>query len=286
MIFSCLLAAALVFSPEDAKAAFDLTADFVRDNPRRDAGTECGKAAARWLADRISAAGGKARLDGFRAMSPDGMREFVNLYCAFERRPGTPWTVLVSHYDTKPGTGCPGANDGGSTSCLLVGISRILASNRAFDRNVLLIWTDGEECRGSRYAENDGFQGSKRAAATLREMKLEVSGVYVLDMLGDRDLGITIPSNASPEPVRRAIAAAHRVGLRIARRGTAVLDDHVAFLNAGFPAVDLIDFEYGSAPGLNDYWHTPSDTPDRLSSDSLLSVGRLAVGILSAEVGK
>ena len=52
------------------------------------------------------------------------------------------------------------------------------------------------------------------------------------------------------------------------------------FLRIGVPAADLIDFEYGSAPGANDYWHTAADTPDKLSARSLAAVGRVVVGAL------
>lgn len=286
MIVSCLLAAALAFSPEDAKAAFDLTGDFVAACPERDAGTPGGYRASRWILGKASVVGGNVHQDRFEANTPEGPRKFVNLYCPFERRPGAPWTVFVSHYDTKPGKGCPGANDGASTSCLLVRLAKALFENRAFDRNVLFVWTDGEECRGEHYGEDDGFQGSKRAAAMLAEKKYAVDGVYVLDMLGDRDLKISVPANVSEELAKRVSAAAKRIGLdrtRFARLDGSVLDDHVAFLDAGFKAVDLIDFEYGSAPGKNDYWHTPRDTVDRLSPDSFLIVGRLVGEILSTE---
>ena len=53
--------------------------------------------------------------------------------------------------------------------------------------------------------------------------------------------------------------------------------DHVPFLEVGIPAVDLIDFRYGSAPGRNDYWHTTEDTMDKLSPDSLDKVGRVTL---------
>lgn len=286
MISACLLAAALVFSLEDAKAAFDLTEEFVTANPVRDSGTRGCLTASRWLLGKASAAGGNVYQDVFKAATPDGERMFVNLYCPFERSPGSPWTVFVSHYDTKPGTGCPGANDGASTSCLLVQLVSVLFDNRDFDRNVMFIWTDGEECKGSCYTEDDGFQGAKRAAQMLQEKKLAVDGVYVLDMLGDKDLKISIPSNVSKDLARQIVAAAKRLGLTRSQFGiigSGVLDDHVAFKDAGFKAIDLIDFEYGSKPGLNDYWHTPQDTPDKLSQDSFLTVGRLVCEVLSRE---
>ena len=283
MILSCILAAALVFTPEDAAAAFDLTGKFVAECTPRDAGTIRGAMAATWLLGKASVAGADVYRDRFTAVTPSGERRFVNLHCSFERRPDAPWTVLVSHFDTKPGTGCPGANDGASTSCLLVRLAGILHDARDLDRNVMLIWTDAEECSGEHYADNDGFQGSKRAAARLKELKIDVEAVYVLDMLGDADLGISIPANGSAALADRVLAAAAASGLakgKVRRIGFNVLDDHVAFLDAGFPAVDLIDFEYGSAAGHNDYWHTSMDTVDRLSADSFLAVGRLVCGLL------
>jgi Zn-dependent M28 family amino/carboxypeptidase len=42
-------------------------------------------------------------------------------------------------------------------------------------------------------------------------------------------------------------------------------DDHRPFLDAGVPAVDLIDFHYGPS---NRYWHTEEDTLDKLSARS------------------
>jgi len=60
-----------------------------------------------------------------------------------------------------------------------------------------------------------------------------------------------------------------------------IYDDHQAFLNLGYPAVDLIDFDYGSQPGLNDYWHTVKDTTDKLSADSLLATGRIVLEMIN-----
>ena len=59
-----------------------------------------------------------------------------------------------------------------------------------------------------------------------------------------------------------------------------MLDDHQPFLDAGFPAIDLIDFRYGSRPGANDYWHTADDTIDKLSAESLRCVGMIAIELI------
>lgn len=286
MISACLLAAALVFSPEDAKAAFALTDSFVRECTPRDAGTVRGRFAAMWLLGKASSLGGNVYRDEFTAAAPGGTKHFVNLYCPFERRKGAPWTVFVSHFDTKPGTECPGANDGAATSCLQVQLVKTIFDNRDFDKNVMFVWTDGEECVGEHYAKDDGFQGSVRAAAMLKEKKYNVDAVYVLDMIADKDLKLSFPKNGSLELAKRVVRSAKRCGFKrqqIGRIDQRVLDDHIAFLDAGFEAVDLIDFCYGSKPGLNDYWHTSEDTVDKLSTNTLHTVGRLVCEILNTE---
>ena len=103
--------------------------------------------------------------------------------------------------------------------------------------------------------------------------------VIVLDMIGDRDLNVGIPRNGSRTLVLAALDAADALGYAgIFRRADGgVIDDHVPFLERGMPAIDLIDFEFGSAPGRNDYWHTPEDTLDKLSAASLETVGRVAL---------
>jgi len=50
-------------------------------------------------------------------------------------------------------------------------------------------------------------------------------------------------------------------------------DDHMPFLRAGIPAVDVIDFEYGDGREDNRYWHTADDTLDKISPQSLKIVG-------------
>ena len=104
-------------------------------------------------------------------------------------------------------------------------------------------------------------------------------------MLGDRDLNIVVPGNGERTLRRLARIAADRagVGAKVKLRDDLVVkDDHQAFLDAGCAAIDLIDFDFGSAPGLNDWWHTPNDTLDKISAESLFVSGRLTAEILNA----
>lgn len=280
MLSALLLAAALEFTPQDAHGAYEVAKSLVEKCTPRDAGTIRGRIAAHHLLDEASATGADVRRDIFRAMTPRGEREFVNLYA--ECKDGNPtsrWVVVVSHFDTKPGTGCPGANDGASTSGLLVGLAHACVNRREPRGNVLLVWTDGEECMEA-YGENDGLWGSRRAVDYLKAKQRDVRAVICVDMLGDRDLAISVPANGTPALAKIAEIAAERAGYPglVKSIPEHVKDDHVAFLEKGYKAIDLIDFSYGPN---NSYWHTKQDTVDHISEESLLKSGKILAEMLN-----
>ena len=145
--------------------------------------------------------------------------------------------------------------------------------------NLLLVWTDGEECMHS-YADSDGLWGSKRAAEFVAQRNLKVQAVICLDMLGDKDLSISVPANGSAALAKIAVVASGRAGFPglVRRSSDSVKDDHVPFLKKGYKAIDLIDFSYGPD---NSYWHTPNDTIDKVSVESLFKSGRVVVEMLN-----
>ena len=279
-MLSLVLAAALEFTAQDAKFAYDRARELVEECSPRDAGTIRGRIAANRILDAASAAGADVRRDTFRAKTPEGEKEFANLYAEFGADPANNrWVVLVSNYDTKPGTGCPGANDGASTSGLLIGLANAFSNWREPKGNPMLIWTDGEECM-SAYGPGDGFWGSKRAAEYLASKERKVQAVICVDMLGDKDLEISVPANGSPTLAKIAVHAAKRAGYPglVKPIEELVKDDHVAFMEKGFKAVDFIDFSYGPN---NSYWHTPQDTVDKISVESLLKSGKIVAELLN-----
>ena len=281
-----LSAAPIEFTEADAHVALAAASNLVERCTPRDAGTMRGRLAANWILDRVSRTGVDASLDKFRAPTPDGERPFANVIVEF---PGTKtnaaWIVVMSHFDTMPdiGDGFQGANDGASTSGLLIALANAIRRAGRQPENIALVWTDGEECRRS-YGPNDGFQGSRRLADSYRTRNRAVKAAICLDMLGDKNLNITIPANTTPFLKDITLAAAKRI--RAADKikvkdDIVVKDDHSAFLELGYPSIDLIDFDFGSAPGLNDWWHTPNDTIDKVSAASLLVSGRLTAEILN-----
>ena len=280
MLSVLLLATAIEFTQQDARGAYEVAKGLVEECTPRDAGTIRGRLAANYMLDQASATGADVRRDVFRAMTPRGEREFVNLYCECKDwNPTSRWVVVVSHFDTKPGTKCPGANDGASTAGLLVGLAHACVSRRVPKGNVLFVWTDGEECMES-YGENDGLWGSRRAVEYLRAKRRYVRAVICADMLGDSDLAISVPANGTPALAKIAEVAAARAGYPglVKSIPEHVKDEHVPFLEKGYKAIDLIDFSYGPN---NSYWHTEKDTVEHISEESLLKSGKIIAEMLN-----
>lgn len=258
----------------------------------RDAGTAGGARAAAWIAEQLRQAGVRAQTDTFTNDTPAGTVVCRNVIAELPPRTRSgqtsspsPAIVLLSHFDTKSGiaTNFVGANDGGSSTGLLLELAARLAARGGLDRRgVLLGFVDGEECLLA-YGPHDGLLGSRHLAGHLAANHRPVRAAILMDMIGDRNLNIEIPSNSSRDLTLLALRSAEAVGVRekfgLANGG--VLDDHQPFLDAGFPAIDLIDFAYGSAPGRNDYWHSPQDTVDKLSVESLTAVGNVVAEMLA-----
>jgi glutaminyl-peptide cyclotransferase len=255
----------------------------------REAGTPGAARAADHLRERLRAVGVSARLEVFTNASPQGPIVFRNVIGEI---PGTGSGLLLvgSHYDTKAGIpGFLGANDSGSSCGALMELARVAAEGPRVAPTLRFVFFDGEECMVT-YAPNDGLQGSRyHAGQLLKEGRAaEVRAFILLDMIGDKDLTVTLPRNSSPELLNAVLRAAHAENARqkFSLHPFEIGDDHVPFLEAGIPSVDLIDFAFGSAPGLNDYWHTPADTMDKISAESLGIVGRVTLRVMNDVIAR
>ena len=280
MMLSFLLAAALEFLPADARISYEAAKTLVDECTPREAGTIRGRIAANRILDMASSKGADARREMFSVTTPKGERQLTNVYATYAcGKADDEWVVLVSHYDTKPDINCPGANDGASTSGLLVGLANALSRRQEQKGNLLLVWTDGEECM-TNYDGHDGFWGSRQAVEYVARRGYKIRAVICLDMLGDRDLKIGIPANGSPALTKIAVLAAQRAGYPglVSPMAEAVKDDHVPFVEAGHKAIDLIDFSYGPD---NSFWHTEKDTLANISEESLLKSGKIVAELLN-----
>ncbi|OGV40588.1 MAG: hypothetical protein A2X46_19000 [Lentisphaerae bacterium GWF2_57_35] len=271
----------------DGQAAFAELKRFVGLGAR-DAGTPGAANAARYLHARLKASGLTMDIDEFVAPSPQGSTTFRNV---IGRLPGTGSNLVIvaSHYDTKMGIGgeFQGANDSGSSTAVvleLAGLAARAAARQKPGDTLLFVFFDGEECM-EHYGAADGLQGSRHFVKQLERdgQASLVKAMILLDMVGDRHLTFTVPRNSSPKLMTWLFNAARDEDVRsmFSLYPYEIGDDHDPFLRAGIPAIDLIDFLFGSSPGRNDYWHTPEDRIDKISPESLQISGRVTVRLLN-----
>ncbi len=183
----------------------------------------------------------------------------------------TPQIILGAHYDSRevadqdPGPGphppVPGANDGASGVAVLLELARTLPANTV---PISLVFIDNEDNGGIN--GQDWIMGSRAYVASLT---FRPRAVIILDMIGDANLNIYIEKNSDSNLVTAIWKQAADLGDQqqfIPAPKYSMEDDHTPFLEAGIPAVDIIDFDYP-------YWHTSQDTVDKVSSKSLQIVG-------------
>jgi glutaminyl-peptide cyclotransferase len=186
------------------------------------------------------------------------------------REPG--YLVVGAHYDTKDIPGFVGANDGASGTAVVAQLARTIRRPR---HTIHFIFFDGEEApRGvpDRQFEKYGIRGAKVAAPRFAEARAMV----LLDFVGDRDLSIPREGNSDPALWRKLRAAARRVGAgRVfpASNFGEVSDDHIPFIRARVPSIDLIDFDFPC-------WHQTCDDLSAVSEKSVDAVGETIYELL------
>jgi glutaminyl-peptide cyclotransferase len=100
-----------------------------------------------------------------------------------------------------------------------------------------------------------------------------------VDMIGDRNLHIHRDTHSDPQLSSLIFRECQELGYGqyFLETPLPVEDDHLPFVHAGIPAVDLISLDYSP---LNLYWHTPLDTVGKCSATSLGIVGRVLLTAL------
>jgi glutaminyl-peptide cyclotransferase len=259
----------------DSSRAWEHLRQLVALGPRP-AGSPAIEQSRRYIKAQLAAAGVPVAEQAWDADTPLGRVHMVNLIATI-RGASTDRIAITGHYDTKlfREFRFVGADDGGSSAAFLVELARVLAARRN-KMTIEIVFLDGEEAvvewRGT-----DHTYGSRhyvevaeraRALATLKAMVL-------VDMIADRSLGIRRDSNSTKWLTDLVWDAAARLkyGEYFLPTTTTVEDDHLPFVAAGVPSVDIIDLEF-------DAWHTQRDTLDAVSARSLQIVGDVLLAAL------
>lgn len=254
--------------------------ELVRLGPRTP-GSAAHRKAQEYIRAQLQGLGCEILEDRFEARTPYGTVPMANLMARFPGSSGKA-VVFSGHYDTKsmPASGFVGANDGGASAGFLLEMASALAGRKRV-HDVYLVWFDGEEAFVD-YTPTDGLYGSRHLARRWQQDSTlsRIVALVNVDMIGDKDLDILKEQYSDRALVDLIWSVAAQLGYarHFLSSGGAVLDDHYPFIELGVAAANLIDFNYGLG---NAYWHTPADTPDKLSAASFRAVGRVLLEVLA-----
>ncbi len=232
-----------------------------------------------YIENQLRLAGWQVTRQAFTDDTPRGKVRFVNLIARFPgQRSSAPSFLLCSHYDTKTFDSFRfvGTNDGGSSTGLLLELSRVLGQHPNLAAKIELAFFDGEEAY-EHFSEADGLYGSRYFARQLGSSGAkQFRGGILFDMVGDRSLTITLPPDSPAEMARDVFASAEALKFRnyFTYLGRELIDDHTPLNAIGIPTIDVIDFDFA-------WWHTADDTMDKVNAESLQIVGSVAAYYLS-----
>lgn len=278
-------AAPQVSLPFEAERAWAHLVHLVEEIGPRYAGSEGLERTRRYLLDELRSYGLDPVREDFTPDTPNGPIPMANVYADLPAsRPDAPHVVLCTHFDTKI---MPfhfvGANDGGSGTAVLLELARVLAKSPPREVAYRILFLDGEESIRPEWIDPDNTYGSRHHVERLKKIgqHREFKACVLLDMVGDKDLRLNTDVFSERELLDIFFQAAREIGLgaHVGGRREIIYDDHLRFIEAGIPAVNLIDFEYG--PG-RAWWHTAEDTLDKCSPESLDIIARIVLAGLPA----
>lgn len=236
----------------------------------RQAGTPGILKAQEYILAELKSYGCAVESDDFHADTPAGRLPMKNIVAKVsgERRS---IVLLATHYDTKRLENFVGADDGGSSTGVMLELARLLCAKPGKD-SVWIAFLDGEEAVDRQWVDPDNRYGSRQMAAQMaaRSDLKRIKALLLADIVGSKDLRIRRESYSTKWLTELVWGVAARLGYSkiFVAEQAAIEDDHVSFLKRGVPCVDVIDLEIP-------YWHTPQDTLDKLSARSLAVVGHV-----------
>ena len=254
----------------DGKRAFAHVAKQVGFGPRP-SGSPAIAQAQEYLLAELKSYGCTVETDAFTSDTPIGRLPMKNFLVKIPGdKPGV--ILLGTHYDTKILDNFVGADDGGSSTAVMLELARQLCSQHGHYA-VWIAFFDGEEAVKV-WNETDGRYGSRQMAAQLAasgDIK-KIKALLLADIVGGRKASFPRESSSTPALIDLVWGTADKLGYSaiFLNRESSAEDDHDSFMKRGVPAVDVIgDFVN------NGYWHTPQDSIDKISVKTLAIVGHV-----------
>lgn len=261
-------------------AALNFTARAVSFGPRPSGSPAIARLRA-YIRTQLASCGCEVSVDAFTVSTPDGPVALENIIAKFPGKSGRA-IAITGHYDTKKMAGFVGANDGGSSTGVLLEMAAVLTGRPRKD-DVYLVFFDGEEAVRE-WTATDSVYGSRHLAKkwTADGTNRRLKGLINVDMTGDKDLDLVFETSSTGSLRKIVWDNADLLGYSSSfprDRGGAVEDDHLPFLEEGVRALDLIDFSYGPD---NAYWHSVQDTMDKLGAHSFQVIGDVLMRVIPA----
>ena len=259
----------------DGKRALAQVAKQVSFGPRPSGSGAIAKLQEYLLAE-LKSYGCEVETDSFNSSTPAGRVPMKNLLVKI---PGdkTGIILLGTHYDTKRLDNFVGADDGGSSTGIMLELARLLC-HQGGKYAVWIAFFDGEEAVRKEWADPDNCYGSREMAArmALSGDLPKIKAFLLADIVGTRMPHFKRETASTKWLVDLVWSTAKRLGYGsiFLDEDYAVSDDHESFLKRNVPSVDVIDLDNGPNGDVY-YWHTPQDTMDKLSARSLAIVGHV-----------
>lgn len=239
------------------------------------AGSEGIRRAQEYIIGQLKSYGCAVEEQDFHASTPVGDVAMKNIVA---KAPSANPNVIIfaSHYDTKRMDNFVGANDGGSSTGVLLELARLVCARKNAG-TIWLVFLDGEEAFRPQWADPDHTYGSKELAARLAlsgELR-RVKAMILVDMVGPTNPIYRREANSTGWLKDLIWSTATRLGYGnvFINDANSIEDDHDPFLQRGVPAVDIIDFE----STVLEYWHTPQDTLDKIDARTLAITGHVLI---------
>jgi glutaminyl-peptide cyclotransferase len=259
----------------DGARAFALVAKQVSFGPRP-SGSPAILKLADYLQAELKSYGCTVDMDSFSADTPACRLPMKNLLVKIPgEKPGT--ILLGTHYDTKRLENFVGADDGGSSTAVMLELARLLCSQHG-KYAVWIAFFDGEEAVNRDWKDPDNRYGSRQMAAKLSASGdlPKIKAFLLADIVGGRNLHVKKETYSTKSLTDLVWATADRLGYQgvFLNQESAVEDDHLSFLGRKVPSMDVIDLDNGPDGDVY-YWHTPQDTLDKISAKNLAIVGHV-----------
>jgi len=215
-------------------------------------------------------------VDTFSADTPAGRLPMKNILVKIPgEKPGV--ILLGTHYDTKRLENFVGADDGGSSTGVMLELARLLCSQHG-RYAVWIAFFDGEEAVRPEWKDPDNCYGSREMAArfAINGDLTRIKAFLLADIVGTRTPHFKRETYSTKALVDLVWGVAKRLGYGsiFVDESSAVEDDHQSFLKRRVPSVDVIDLDNGPGGDVF-YWHTPEDTLDKISPKTLAIVGHV-----------